>query len=61
MSIEKHVTSHRTGKRHTIELDFLTEPMGAERLPQDWLHTVQSDLKACIIEGSSIVFKHMSR
>ena len=55
---EKQVASPRTGNRHTIELDFLTEPMGAERLPRDWLHTVQSDLKACIIEGSSIVFKH---
>jgi hypothetical protein len=43
---------------HKVEVDFLTEPEGAERLPEDWLASVQSDLKACIIEGCSVLFKH---
>ncbi len=55
---EKQVTSPRTGNKHNVELDFLTEPEGAERLPEDWLQSVQRDLKACIIEGSSVVFRH---
>jgi len=29
-----------------------------ESLPEEWLASVQRDLKACIIEGSSIVFKY---
>ena len=43
---------------YKIEVDFLTEPEGAEALPSDWLASVQADLKACVIEGCSIVFKH---
>lgn len=39
-------------------MDFLTEPEGAEKLPSGWLASVQKDLKACIIEGCSLVFKH---
>ncbi len=27
-------------------------------MPRDWLASVQADLKACIIEGCSIVFNH---
>jgi len=47
-----------TNVEHKVEVDFLTEPEGAERLPEHWLTSVQSDLKACIIEGCSILFKH---
>lgn len=55
---ERVVASSKTGVKHRVEVDFLTEPEGAERLPEDWLASVQSDLKACIIEGCSIVFRH---
>ena len=30
----------------------------AEALPSEWLASVQADLKACVFEGFSIVFKH---
>lgn len=43
---------------HKVEVDFLTEPEGVEKLPGDWLASVQQDLKACIIEGCSVVFSH---
>jgi len=43
-----------------VEVDFLTEPEGADRLSGDWLASVQQDLKACIIEGCSVVFRHNS-
>jgi hypothetical protein len=39
-------------------VDFLTEPEGAEKLPNEWLASVQQDLKACTIEGCSVVFDH---
>ena len=55
---EKPVTSPSTGNLYKVEVDFITEPEGADKLPEEWLVTVQRDLKACIIEGSSIVFKH---
>jgi hypothetical protein len=55
---EREVTSPRRGVSHRIEVDFLTEPEGAERLPGDWLASVQRNLRACIIEGCAIVFKH---
>jgi len=55
---ERVVASSKTGVKHGVEVDFLTEPEGAERLPEDWLASVQGDLKACIIEGCSIVFRH---
>jgi hypothetical protein len=55
---ERTVVSSTSGVRHRVEVDFLTEPGSAERLPSDWLASVQRDLKACIIEGCSIVFKH---
>jgi hypothetical protein len=55
---EREITSPRSGASHRVEVDFLTEPEGAERLPSDWLASVQRDLKACIIEGCGIVFKH---
>jgi len=47
-----------TPVEHKVEVDFLTEPEGAEKLPSDWLTSVQQDLKACIIEGCRIVFNH---
>jgi len=47
-----------TTVEHKVEVDFLTEPEGAEKLPGDWLASVQRDLKACIIEGCSTVFDH---
>ena len=55
---ERSVTSPSTRRLYKVEVDFITEPEGADRLPEEWLATVQRDLKACIIEGSSIVFKH---
>jgi len=55
---ERRVTSHRSGTEYKIEVDFLTEPEGAEALPSEWLASVQADLKACVIGGCSVVFKH---
>lgn len=55
---ERRVTSPKSGTEHKIEVDFLTEPEAAEALPSEWLASVQADLKACVIEGCSIVFKH---
>lgn len=55
---KRSVTSLLTGKMYRVEVDFLTEPEGAEKLSEGWLTSVQSDLKACIIEGSGIVFKY---
>lgn len=53
---KRTVKSHRSGKRYEIELDFLTEPRGARALLDEWLIPVQADLRACLIEGSSLVF-----
>ncbi|MFP3985299.1 MAG: hypothetical protein ACLFU9_04960 [Candidatus Bathyarchaeia archaeon] len=47
-----------TPAEHKVEVDFLTEPEGAEKLPNEWLTSIQQDLKACIIEGCSVVFDH---
>ena len=55
---ERTIGSLKTGGRHKVEVDFLTEPEGAEKLPSEWLASVQRYLKACVIEGCSIVFKH---
>jgi len=55
---ERVVASSKAGVKHRVEVDFLTEPEGAEKLPEDWLASVQSDLKACIIDDCSIVFRH---
>jgi len=55
---ERLIPSSKTGVRHKVEVDFLTEPEGAERLPEDWLASVQRDLKACIVEGCGLLFKH---
>jgi len=55
---ERIISSPKTGVKHRVEVDFLTEPEGAERLPENWLASVQNNLKACIIEGCSIVFQH---
>lgn len=53
---ERTVASSRSGRAYKIEVDFLTEPEGAEALPSEWLASVQADLRACIIEGCNIVF-----
>jgi hypothetical protein len=55
---DRTVTYARSGRAYKIEVDFLTAPEGAEALPSDWLASVQADLRACIIEGCSIVFNH---
>ena len=55
---EREITSPRSGIGHRVEVDFLTEPEGADRLSGDWLASVQQDLRACIIEGCSVVFRH---
>ena len=55
---ERAIASPKTGVKHRVEVDFLTEPEGAEKLPENWLTSVQSDLKACIIEGCSVAFRH---
>jgi hypothetical protein len=55
---ERTIVSTKTGIGYNIEVDFLTEPEGAKRLPDKWFTSVQRDLKACIIEGCSVVFKH---
>jgi len=55
---ERTIASRETSTEHRVEVDFLTEPEGAERLPREWLASVQGDLKACVIEGCSIVFRH---
>jgi len=52
---EKNVASPLDKKEYRIGIDFLTEPRAAKKvLP---LMKVQEDLTACLIEGSSIVFK----
>ncbi len=55
---EREIVSPSSGFKHRIEVDFLAEPESAEALPDDWLVSVQRDLKACIIKGCSIVFGH---
>jgi len=52
---EKNVVSLLDKREYRINIDFLTEPHAAEKaLP---LIKVQEDLTACLIAGSSIVFK----
>jgi hypothetical protein len=53
---ERNVISPRSGIAYKIEVDFLTEPEGAKTLPDEWVASIQADLKACIIEGCGIVF-----
>jgi len=54
---ERDVVSNRAKRKFSIHLDFLTEPDAAEKFMQDsHLVEVQKDLKACLIEGSNIVF-----
>jgi hypothetical protein len=51
----KNVISPLDKKEYRTSIDFLTEPKAAKKaLP---LIKVQEDLAACLIEGSSIVFK----
>ena len=55
---ERQIASPKTRNVWRVEVDFITEPQAAEKLPREWLLSIQRDLKACIILGSSIVFKH---
>lgn len=52
---EKTVISPLDKKEYRIYVDFLTEPRAAAKISS--LVKVQEDLTACLIEGSSIVFK----
>jgi len=52
---EKKVVSPLDKKEYRIGVDFLTEPKAAKKAFP--LIKVQEDLTACLIEGSSIVFK----
>jgi len=52
---EKKVLSPLDKKEYWIGVDFLTEPKAAKKAFP--LIKVQEDLTACLIEGSSIVFK----
>jgi hypothetical protein len=52
---KKNVTSPLDKKEYGINIDFLTEPEAAEQILP--FIRVQDDLTACLIEGSSIVFK----
>lgn len=52
---EKKVVSPLDRKEYRIGVDFLTEPKAARKAFP--LVKVQEDLTACLIEGSSIVFK----
>ena len=52
---EKNIISPIDKKKYTINVDFLTEPEAAEQILP--FVKVQEDLTACLIEGSSIVFK----
>lgn len=52
---EKKVVSPLDRREYRIGVDFLTEPKAAEKAFP--LIEVQEDLAACLIEGSSIVFK----
>jgi len=52
---EKNVVSPLDKREYRICIDFLTEPQAAKKvLP---LIKVQDDLTACLIDGSSLVFK----
>lgn len=52
---KKNVTSPLNKKEYSINVDFLTEPEAAEKILP--FIRIQDDLTACLIEGSSIVFK----
>jgi len=52
---EKNVVSPLDKKEYSIGVDFLTEPQAAKKAFP--LIRVQEDLTACLIPGSSIVFK----
>lgn len=52
---KKNVISSIDKKKYTINVDFLTEPEAAEQILP--FVKVQEDLTACLIQGSSIVFK----
>lgn len=54
---ERQIGSPMTGNVWGVEVDFITEPQAAEKLPEEWFLSIQRDLKACIILGSSIAFK----
>jgi hypothetical protein len=53
----KNVASPLDKKEYGINIDFLTEPEAAKQILP--LIRVQDELTACLIEGSSIVFKFL--
>jgi len=54
---ERTLTSPKTNREYFLHLDFLTEPHAINKtIQKEQLIKVQPDLKACLIEGSSIVF-----
>jgi hypothetical protein len=53
---ERTITSNNAKRAFPIHLDFLTEPIAEQYIKDDQLIEVQKDLKACLIDGSSIVF-----
>jgi hypothetical protein len=52
---ERQVPSPIDKQMYRVELDFLTEPSAAQEVYP--LVKIQHDLRACLIEGSSVVFK----
>jgi hypothetical protein len=54
---ERELVSTSAKRKFLMHLDFLTEPEAAQKFMRgNQLVEVQEDLKACLIEGSSIVF-----
>lgn len=54
---KRTLISPKTNRKYSLHLDFLTEPHAAsDTIEKEQLVQVQTDLKACLIEGSSIAF-----
>lgn len=54
---KRTLISPKTNREYSLHLDFLTEPHAAsDTIEKEQLVQVQTDLKACLIEGSGIVF-----
>ncbi len=53
---EREVTSNMAKRKFRMHLDLLTEPEAQKYIPHDQLLEVQKDLKACLINGASVVF-----
>lgn len=54
----RSIRSPLNGQDYDIEVDFITEPRVVERLHPSMFLSVQRDLQAVVIRGSSIVFSH---